>query len=145
MSICGLHCETLTAGKVYFSFFCMSAYVFLLIIDFFYKLTPNIALEQSAFKCYAQALQSFLKCKGIILLQALYSIYFSTHLMSQTLQSCWGPKKALRKYKVQAFLDMQAQLQIIMHVLLWTEFSKDTLKCALPDSVLQSVCICLLA
>lgn len=70
------------------------------------------------------------------LLQALYSIYFSTRLMSQTLQACRGPKKVLRKYKVQGFLDMQAQLQIIMHVLLRTEFStllKEALKGAFPD------------
>lgn len=114
----------------------MSAYVFVLIIGFFYKLTPNISLEQTAFKCYAQVLQSFSKCKNFILLQALYSIYFSTRLMSQTLQACRGPKKVLRKYKVQGFLDMQAQLQIIMHVLLRTEFStllKEALKGALPD------------
>lgn len=56
--------------------------------------------------------------------------------MSQTLQACRGPKKVLRKYKVQGFLDMQAQLQIIMHVLLRTEFStllKEALKGAFPD------------
>ncbi len=56
--------------------------------------------------------------------------------MSQTLQACRGPEKVLRKAKVQAFLDMQAQLQIIMHVLLRTEFSillKEALKGALPD------------
>lgn len=130
--VCGPDSETLTAGKVSFSFFCMSAYVFVLIIGFFYKWTPNIALEETAFKCYAQ---SFSKCKNFILFQALYSIYFSTRLMSQTLQACWGPKKILRKAKVQAFLDMPTQLQIML-VLLRTEFStllKEALKGALPD------------